>query len=72
MISLWTASVSLFESSSAQLSSDQMKISMAQRAQTIARVVSVPYRFCLPFLINRVLNLTRLRRVIPKNIRSDW
>ena len=35
-----------------------------QSAQTTARVVSVAYRLWLPFLINRVLNLTMLRSVI--------
>ena len=42
-----------------QYSSDQMKILKDQSAQTTARVVvSVAYRLWLPFLINRVLNLT--------------
>ena len=53
---LQTAAVSLFESH--QYSSDQMKILKDQSAQTTARVVSVAYRLWLPFLINRVLNLT--------------
>ena len=51
-INLWTAAVSLFES---------LK---DQSTQTTARVVSVAYRLWLPFLINRVLNLTMLRSVI--------
>ena len=42
-----------------QYSSDQMKILKDQSAQTTARVVvSVAYCLWLPFLINRVLNLT--------------
>ena len=47
-----------------QYSSDQMKILKDQSAQTTARVVSVAYRLWRPFLINRVLNLTKLRSVI--------
>ena len=47
-----------------QYSSDQMKILKDQSAQTTARVVSVVYRLWLPFLINRMLNLTKLRSVI--------
>ena len=47
-----------------QYSSDQKKILKDQSAQTTARVVSVAYRLWLPFLINRVLNLTKLRSVI--------
>ena len=52
------------DSSRHQHSSDQMKILKEQSAQTTARVVSVAYRLWLPFLINRVLNLTMLRSVI--------
>ena len=47
-----------------QYSSDQMKILKDQSAQTTARVVSVAYCLWLPFLINRVLNLTILH---PRN-----
>ena len=47
-----------------QYSSDQMKILKDQSAQTTARVVRVAYRLWLPFLINRVRNLTKLRSVI--------
>ena len=47
-----------------QYSSDQMKILKDQSAQTTARVMSIAYRLWLPFLINRVLNLTKLRRYI--------
>ena len=44
-----------------QHSSDQIKILKDQSAQTTARIVSVAYRLWLPFLINRVLNLTMLQ-----------
>ena len=47
-----------------QRSSDQMKILKDQSAQTTTRVVGVAYRLWLPFSINRVLNLTKLRSVI--------
>ena len=47
-----------------QHSSYQMKILKDQSAQTNARAVSVACRLWLPFLINRVLNLTMLRSVI--------
>ena len=47
-----------------QYSSDQKKILKDQSAQTAARVVSVAYHLWLPFLINRVLNLIKLRSVI--------
>ena len=47
-----------------QYSSDQMKILKDQTAQTTARVVSVAYRLWLSFLINRVLNLTKLRSIL--------
>ena len=47
-----------------QHSSNQIKILKDQSAQTTATVVSVVYRLWLPFLINRVLNLTMLRSVI--------
>ena len=47
-----------------QYSSNQKKILKGQSAQTTARVVSVAYRLWLPVLINRVLNLTKLRSVI--------
>ena len=47
-----------------QYSSDQKKILKDKSAQTTARVASVAYRLWLPFLINRVLNLTKLRSVI--------
>ena len=47
-----------------QYSSDQKEILKDKSAQTTARVVSVAYRLWLPFLINRVLNLTKLRNVI--------
>ena len=42
-----------------QYSSDQKKILKDQIAQTTARVVSVAYHLWLPFLINRVLSLTK-------------
>ena len=42
----------------------QMKILKGQSAQTTAGVVSVAYCWWPPFLINRVLNLTKLRSVI--------
>ena len=48
-----------------QYSSDQKKIWKDQSAQTTASVVSVAYRLWLPFLINGVLNLTKLRSVKP-------
>ena len=48
-----------------QYSSDQKKILKDQSAQTTARVVSIAYRLWLPFLINGVLNLTKLRSVKP-------
>ena len=35
-----------------------------QSTQTTARIVSVAYRLWLPFLINRVLNLIKLRSII--------
>ena len=47
-----------------QNSSDQKKILKDQSAQTFAKVVSVAYCLWLPFLINIVLNLTKLRSVI--------
>ena len=47
-----------------QRSSDQMKISKEQSAQTTARAVGIAYRLWLPFSINRVLNLTKLRSII--------
>ena len=47
-----------------QYSSDQKKILKDQTAQTTASVVSLAYCLGLPFLINRVLNLTKLRSVI--------
>ena len=47
-----------------QYSSDQKKILKDQIAQTTARVVSIAYHLWLPFFINRVLNLTKLRSVI--------
>ena len=46
-----------------QHSSDQMKILKDQSAGTTARVMSVAYPLWLPFLINRVLNITKLRSV---------
>ena len=55
----------LFRSSRVhQCISDQVKILKDQRAETIARVVSVAYPFWLSFLINSVLNLTKLRSII--------
>ena len=47
-----------------QRSSDQMKILKDQSAQTTARAVGIAYRLWLPFSINRVLNLTKLRSII--------
>ena len=47
-----------------QYNSGQLKIFKDQSAETTARVVSVTYRLWLLFLINRVLNLTKLRSVI--------
>ena len=47
-----------------QYSSHQKKILKDQSAQTTARVVSDAYHLWLLFLINRVLNLTKLRSVI--------
>ena len=47
-----------------QYSSDQMNIRKYQNAQTTAVVVGVGNRLWLPFLIYRVLNLTKLRSVI--------
>ena len=47
-----------------QHSSDQMEILKDQSAQTTGRVRSFAYRLWLPFLINRVLNLTVLRSLI--------
>ena len=47
-----------------QHSSDQRKILKDQCAQTTARVASVEYRLWLPFLIDKVLNWTKLRSVI--------
>ena len=48
-----------------QRSSDQMKIFKGQSAQTTTtRVVGVAYCLWLPFSVNRVLNLTKLRSVI--------
>ena len=49
---------------SGHFSSSDMKILKDQSAQTTARVVSVAYCLWLPFLINRVLNLTILH---PRN-----
>ena len=47
-----------------QYSSHQKKIFKDKSAQTTSRVVNVVYRLWLPFVINRVLNLTNLRSVI--------
>ena len=47
-----------------QHSSDQRKILKEQSAQTTARVASIAYHLWLPFLIDRALNLTKLRSVI--------
>ena len=47
-----------------QHSSDQMKILKDQSAQTTTRASGLAYRLWLPFSINRVLNLTKLRSVI--------
>ena len=47
-----------------QRSSDQMKILKDQSAQTTTRTVGIAYRLWLPFSINRVLNLTKLRSII--------
>ena len=55
-----------------QYNSDKMKILKDQSAQTTATVVSVEYRLWVPFLINRVLNLTKLRGVIYVNIQSIY
>ena len=44
--------------------SDQTKFLKNWSAQTTARVVSIVYRLWLPFLINRVFNLTKLRSII--------
>ena len=41
-----------------------MKILKDQSAQTATRAVGLAYRLWLPFSINRVLNLTKLRSVI--------
>ena len=46
-----------------QRSSDQLKILKDQTAQTTIRAVGAGYRLWLPFSINRVLNLTKLRSV---------
>ena len=51
-----------------QYSSDQKKILRDQSAQTNARVVSISYPLCLPFSINRELNLRKLRNVILRYI----
>ena len=51
-----------------QYSSDQMKILKDQSAQTNARVLSVAYCLWLPFLINTVLNLTKLRIYMYKDL----
>ena len=45
-------------------SSDQMKILKDQSAQTTTRAVGIANRLWLPFSINRVLNLTKLRSII--------
>ena len=47
-----------------QRSSDQMKILKDQSAQTTTRAVGIAYRWWLPFSINRVLKLTKLRSII--------
>ena len=47
-----------------QYSSDQKKILNDQSAHATARVVRVAYYLWLPFLINRVFNLTKLRSII--------
>ena len=47
-----------------QCSSDQMKILKDQSAQTTTRAVGIAYRLWLPFSINGVLNLTKLRSII--------
>ena len=47
-----------------QYSSDQMKILKDQSAQNTPRVVSVANCLRLPLLINRVVNLTKLRSII--------
>ena len=51
-----------------------MKIFKDQSPETTATVVSVAYRLWLPLLINRVLNLTKLKSIIfdqPVNIPVD-
>ena len=57
-------STAILMSISTQHSSDQKKILKDQNAQTTARVVNVAYRLWLPFLINRLLNWTKLRSLI--------
>ena len=47
-----------------QRSSDQMRILKDLSAQTTTRAVGTAYRLWLPFSINRVLNLTKLRSII--------
>ena len=56
---LWAAAVSLFECSLVQI-----KILKDQSAHTTTRAVGVAYHLWLPFSINRVLNLTKLRSFI--------
>ena len=46
-----------------QCSLDQKKIFKDQSAHTTARAVSFAYRLWLPFMINGVINLTKLRSV---------
>ena len=45
-------------------SSDQIKILKDQGAQTTTTAVSIAYRLWLPFPVNRVLNLTKLKSLI--------
>ena len=47
-----------------QRSLDQMKILKDQSAQTTSTAVGIAYHLWLPFSINRMLNLTKLRSII--------
>ena len=46
-----------------QRSSDQMKILKDQSGQSTGRAVEVAYGLWLPFSINRVINLIKLRSI---------
>ena len=63
-IYIWSICRDLTSLRAHQYNSDQITILKDQSAQTTARVVSIAYCLWLPFLMNRVLNWTKLRSII--------